>query len=60
MVDRVARHVPAAEVNATGLELHEDFAHYPANKSSTGEWLGDVPDHWQVLPNPAAFTEVSD
>ena len=49
MVDRVARHKPAAEVNATGSELHEGLAQYIAYKPSGAEWLGAVPEHWQVL-----------
>ena len=30
---------------------------YPAYKTSGVEWLGDVPEHWEVLPNRALFKE---
>ena len=33
---------------------------YPAYRPSGVEWLGAVPDHWQILPNRAVFTEVND
>lgn len=33
---------------------------YPAYKDSGVEWLGDVPKHWDVLPNRAIFNEVKD
>ena len=49
MVDRVARHMSAAEGNATGPELHEGSAQYIAYKPSGTEWLGSVPAHWKVL-----------
>ena len=29
-------------------------------KSSSVEWLGDVPAHWEVVPNRALFNEVKD
>jgi len=31
---------------------------YPAYKDSGVEWLGEAPEHWDVLPNRALFTEV--
>ena len=31
---------------------------YPSYKPSKAEWLGDVPSHWEVLPNRAVFAEV--
>jgi type I restriction enzyme S subunit len=31
---------------------------YPRMKDSGVEWLGEVPEHWEVLPNRAVFTEV--
>ena len=31
---------------------------YPAYKPSGVEWLGDVPEHWEVRPGRAAFQEV--
>ncbi len=37
-----------------GLQL------YPAMKDSGVPWLGGVPEHWQVLPNRALFTEVNE
>jgi type I restriction enzyme S subunit len=33
---------------------------YPAMKDSGVPWLGWVPEHWQVLPNRALFTEVKE
>lgn len=33
---------------------------YPAMKESRVPWLGDVPEHWRVLPNRAIFTEVKE
>ena len=30
---------------------------YPAYKDSGVEWLGQVPEHWEVLPNRALFVE---
>ena len=37
-----------------------DLKPYPAIKDSGVEWLGEVPGHWEVLPNRALFTEVKD
>ena len=34
------------------------FTPYSAYKPSGVEWLGDVPTHWDVLPNRAIFAEV--
>jgi type I restriction enzyme S subunit len=31
---------------------------YPVYKDSGVTWLGEVPEHWAVLPNRAIFTEV--
>ena len=28
---------------------------YPAMKGSAVPWLGDVPEHWQVVPNRASL-----
>lgn len=36
------------------------LAPYPAYKNSGVEWLGDVPEHWNVVPNRAIFDEVRD
>ena len=33
---------------------------YPAYKSSGVEWLGEVPEYWDVLPNRALFAEVKE
>ena len=33
---------------------------YPELKDSGVEWLGEVPVHWEVLPNRATFAEVND
>jgi type I restriction enzyme, S subunit len=33
---------------------------YPSYKPSGVPWLGDVPEHWDVLPNRALFTEVKE
>jgi type I restriction enzyme, S subunit len=33
---------------------------YAAYKDSGVPWLGEVPEHWQVLPNRALFAEVKD
>jgi len=33
---------------------------YPEMKNSSVLWLGDVPEHWEVLPNRAVFTEVKE
>ncbi len=33
---------------------------YPAMKDSGVPWLGEVPEHWEVLPNRALFTEVKE
>ena len=33
---------------------------YPSYKPSGVEWLGDVPAHWDVLPNRVPFVEVNE
>ena len=33
---------------------------YSAMKDSGVPWIGDVPEHWEVLPNRALFTEVKE
>jgi type I restriction enzyme S subunit len=33
---------------------------YPAMKHSGVPWLGEVPEHWEVLPTRALFSEVRD
>ncbi len=33
---------------------------YAAYKDSGQEWLGSVPEHWDVIPNRAVFDEVKD
>jgi type I restriction enzyme S subunit len=37
-----------------------DLNPYPAMKDSAVRWLGEVPDHWEVLPNRAIFIEVKE
>jgi len=37
-----------------------DLKPYSAMKDSGVEWLGQVPEHWEVLPNRALFSEVKD
>lgn len=37
-----------------------DLKPYAQYKSSGQGWLGDVPQHWSVLPNRALFAEVKD
>ena len=36
------------------------LAPYAAMKESGVPWLGEVPKHWEVLPNRALFTEVKE
>ncbi|MGI6604110.1 MAG: restriction endonuclease subunit S [bacterium] len=33
---------------------------YPAYKDSSVEWLGKVPEHWEVLPGRTVFREIKD
>ena len=40
--------------------MMRDLKPYPAYKDSGVPWLGQVPEHWDVLPNRAIFTEVKD
>jgi type I restriction enzyme, S subunit len=37
-----------------------EFKPYPAMKDCGVPWLGDVPEHWAVLPNRVVFTEVKE
>ena len=37
-----------------------DLKPYPSYKDSGMDWLGDVPKHWEVLPNRALFAEVKE
>ncbi|CAG1011965.1 hypothetical protein BURK2_04404 [Burkholderiales bacterium] len=37
-----------------------DLRPYPAMKDSGVPWLGEVPEHWRVLPNRTVFTEVNE
>ena len=37
-----------------------DLSPYPAMKDSGVSWLGDVPQHWKVLPSRAVFVEVNE
>ncbi len=34
------------------------LAPYPVYKDSGEEWLGSVPEHWEILPNRAVYEEV--
>ena len=40
--------------------MHHDLKPYPAYKDSRVPWLGDVPEHWKLRPNRAAFREVNE
>ncbi len=37
-----------------------DLQPYSAMKDSGVEWLGDVPEHWEVVPNRALFNRIKD
>ena len=37
-----------------------DLEPYPDYKPSGVEWLGDVPAHWEMLPNRAVFAETNE
>ncbi len=37
-----------------------DLRRYPAMKDSGVPWLGEVPEHWGVLPNRAIFDEIKE
>jgi type I restriction enzyme S subunit len=37
-----------------------DLQPYPQMKDSGVAWLGEVPEHWEVLPNRAIFEEVKE
>lgn len=38
----------------------QELRPYPDYKNSGVPWLGDVPEHWDLLPNRAIFSEVKD
>ena len=38
----------------------DDLKPYPAMKDSGVPWLGEVPEHWDVLPNRVLFGEVKE
>ncbi|CAN5157780.1 restriction endonuclease subunit S [soil metagenome] len=38
----------------------DDLKPYPAMKDSGVPWLGEVPEHWEVVPNRAVFTEIKE
>ena len=38
----------------------ESLKPYPAYKPSGAEWLGEVPEHWKILPNRAIFKEINE
>ncbi|HQU49488.1 MAG TPA: NADAR domain-containing protein, partial [Casimicrobiaceae bacterium] len=58
-----AREAPAPAY-AAELEFEKaplaDVRSYAALKDSGVPWLGEVPEHWQILPNRAVFTEVKE
>jgi type I restriction enzyme S subunit len=35
-----------------------DLTPYPAMKDSGVPWLGDVPEHWEILPIKRAFVSM--
>ena len=37
-----------------------DLKPYPKMKDSGVEWLGDVPEHWNVRPNRVILDEIKD
>ena len=37
-------------------EVTRRFKRYPAYKDSGVEWLGEVPEHWEVAPATLATT----
>ncbi|MCY3668464.1 MAG: restriction endonuclease subunit S [Gemmatimonadetes bacterium] len=40
--------------------MTSDLKPYPAYKDSDVEWLGEVPTHWEILPNRTLFEEVKE
>jgi len=40
--------------------MEADVRPYSRMKDSNVKWIGDVPEHWAVLPNRAAFREVKE
>ncbi|HNU73137.1 MAG TPA: restriction endonuclease subunit S, partial [Thermodesulfobacteriota bacterium] len=40
--------------------LTTDLKPYPAYKDSGVLWLGEIPEHWEVLPSRALFTEIKE
>ena len=40
--------------------IMSNLASYPAMKESGIEWLGEVPEHWEVVPNRTLFDEIKD
>ena len=38
----------------------QHLKHYPAYKDSGVPWLGEVPEHWEVLPGRTVFREIND
>ncbi|MFZ4439295.1 MAG: hypothetical protein ACOYOS_12765 [Syntrophales bacterium] len=37
-----------------------DLKPYPEYKASSQTWLGEIPQHWSLMPNRALFSEVKD
>ena len=40
--------------------MSTDLGPYPEMKDSGVPWLGEVPEHWEILPNRAVFNEVKE
>ena len=40
--------------------MTSDLKPYPAYKDAGVEWLGEVPTHWEVIPNRTLFEEVKE
>ena len=47
-------------VEATAGAVAKTLEPYPEMKDSGVAWLGEVPAHWEVLPNRALFDEVKE
>jgi type I restriction enzyme S subunit len=43
-----------------GAGVIDGLKPYPAYKDSGVPWLGQVPEHWEVLPGRAVFREIND
>ena len=43
--------------HTSNFTLHTSLKPYPAMKDSDVEWLGKVPEHWEVCPGRSCFYE---